>query len=86
LGTIFGIENADDDPAPLAERIAESGLTAASGAALVVFFTIALQCVSTVALLARESKSTGFAMRLLLSYLVLAWIAAFAVHGLVSML
>jgi len=25
-------------------------------------------------------------MRLLLSYLVLAWIAAFAVHGLVSML
>lgn len=85
LGTIFGIENADDDPAPLAERITESGLTAASGAALVVFFTIALQCVSTVALLARESKSTGFAMRLLLSYLVLAWIAAFAVHGLVSL-
>ena len=56
LGTIFGIESADEDPASLADQIAASGLTAASGLALVVFFTIALQCVSTVALLARRSK------------------------------
>lgn len=86
LGTIFGIESADEDPASLADQIAASGLTAASGVALVVFFTIALQCVSTVALLARESKSARFAVQLLLGYLVLAWLVAWLVYSLVSLL
>ena len=86
LGTIFGIESADEDPASLADQIAASGLTAASGVALVVFFTIALQCVSTVALLAREAKSTRFAVQLLLGYLVLAWLVAWLVYSLVSLL
>lgn len=79
LGTIFGIENADADPAPLADQIAASGLSAASGVALVVFFTIALQCVSTVALLAREAKSARFAITLMVCYFVLAWIVAWLV-------
>ena len=69
LGTIFGIESADEDPAPLADQMAASGLTVASGTALVVFFTIALQCVSTVALLAREAKSARFAVALMAGYL-----------------
>lgn len=86
LGTIFGIESADEDPASLADQIADSGLTAASGVALVVFFTIALQCVSTVALLAREAKSARFAVQLLLGYLVLAWLVAWLVYSLVSLL
>ena len=86
LGTIFGIESADEDPASLADQIAASGLTAASGVALVVFFTIALQCVSTVALLAREAKSTRFAVQLLLGYLVLAWLVSWLVYSLVSLL
>ena len=86
LGTIFGIESADEDPASLADQIEASGLTAASGVALVVFFTIALQCVSTVALLAREAKSTRFAVQLLLGYLVLAWLVAWLVYSLVSLL
>ena len=86
LGTIFGIETADEDPAPLADQIAASGLTVASGAALVVFFTIALQCVSTVALLAREAKSARFAMALMVGYLVLAWLVAFGVYRLTGVL
>lgn len=86
LGTIFGIESAEDDPAPLADQITASGLTVASGAALVVFFTIALQCVSTVALLAREAKSARFAVTLMGGYLVLAWCGAFAVYRLASAL
>ena len=72
LGAISGIETADEEPAPLADQIAASGLTVASGAALVVFSTIALQCVSTVALLARETKSARFAVALMGGYLVLA--------------
>jgi ferrous iron transport protein B len=86
LGTIFGIESADEDPASLADQIAASGLTAASGVALVVFFTIALQCVSTVALLAREAKSARFAVQLLLGYLVLAWLVAWLVYSVASLL
>lgn len=86
LGTIFGIESADEDPAPLADQIAASGLSIASGAALVVFFTIALQCVSTVALLAREAKSARFAVTLMAGYLVLAWLAALMVYTLAGVL
>jgi ferrous iron transport protein B len=86
LGTIFGIETADEDPTSLADQIAASGLTAASGLALVVFFTIALQCVSTVALLAREAKSSQFALKLLMGYLVLAWTVAWLVYSLASAL
>ena len=86
LGTIFGIETVDEDPAPLADQIAASGLTVASGAALVVFFTIALQCVSTVALLAREATSARFAVSLMAGYLVLAWLAAFGVFQLAGAL
>ena len=86
LGTIFGIESADEDPASLADQIAASGLTAASGLALVVFFTIALQCVSTVALLAREAKSSQFALKLLMGYLVLAWTIAWLAYSLASAL
>ena len=90
LGTIFsiifGIESADEDLASLADQIAASGLTAASGLALVVFFTIALQCVSTVALLAREAKSSQFALKLLMGYLVLAWTIAWLVYSLASAL
>ena len=86
LGTIFGIESAEENPASLADQIAVSGLTAASGLALVVFFTIALQCVSTVALLAREAKSSRFALTLLFGYLVLAWIIAWLVYSLASLL
>ena len=86
LGTIFGIERADEEPDPLADQIKASGLTVASGAALVVFFTIALQCVSTAALLAREAQSGRFAMALMVGYLVLAWLVAFGVYRLTGAL
>jgi ferrous iron transport protein B len=86
LGTIFGIESANEDPAPLAEQITASGLTVASRAALVVFFTIALQCVSTVVLLAREAKFVRFAVALMAGYLVLAWLVAFGAYRLAGLL
>ena len=86
LGTIFGIQAADEDVAPLADRITESGLTAASGVALMVFFTIALQCVSTVALLAREAKSSKFAVVMMGSYFLLAWIVALLCYWLIQFL
>ncbi|MEZ5572957.1 MAG: ferrous iron transporter B [Halioglobus sp.] len=51
LGTIFGIESADEQMAPLVEQIQNSDMALGSGIALLVFFAIALQCISTLAIL-----------------------------------
>jgi len=76
LGTIMGIEGAEDNILPLVEQIQASALPIGSGLALLVFFAIALQCVSTVAILARESRSWSLAGRMVLTYLALAWVSA----------
>jgi ferrous iron transport protein B len=57
LGTLFGIESADENVESLISQVRDSGLTLPSGLALLVFFAIALQCVSTVAVLQQELKS-----------------------------
>jgi len=79
LGTIFGIEGAEDDMTPLVDQIQASGLPLGSGLALLVFFAIALQCVSTVAILAREAGSSSIALRMLVGYLVVAYALAWLV-------
>jgi ferrous iron transport protein B len=76
LGTIFGIEGAEDNMLPLVDQIQASALPLGSGLALLVFFAIALQCVSTVAILARESNSWRVALTMLVTYLVAAYLAA----------
>jgi ferrous iron transport protein B len=85
LGTIMGIEGAEDNIVPLVEQVQASALPLGSGLALLVFFAIALQCVSTVAILAREANSWKLALRMVIAYLCLAWAAAwitFQVTGL----
>ena len=82
LGTIFGIEAADQNMAPLVEHIQASSLSLGSGIALLVFFAIALQCVSTLAILSKESKSSGLAVKLFAGYFVFAYVAALAVYQL----
>ena len=54
LGTLFGIEDADENFVSLTQQIQDSGLPVGSGLALLVFFAIALQCVSTLAVLAKQ--------------------------------
>jgi len=76
LGTIMGIEGAEDNILPLVEQIQASALPLGSGLALLVFFAIALQCVSTVAILAKEANSWRLALRMVVAYLCLAWCAA----------
>ena len=87
LGTIMGIEGAEDNILPLVEQVQASTLPLGSGLALLVFFAIALQCVSTVAILAREAQSWRLALRMVVGYLIVAWVAAwmtFQVAGLWS--
>lgn len=53
--------------------------TFATCAGLVVFFLIALQCLSTVAVIRRESGSVKFALGQMASFIVVAWVLAVAV-------
>ena len=86
LGTIFGIEAADQDMTPLVEHIQASDLTIGSGLALLVFFAIALQCVSTLAILAKESGSGSLAVKMFAAYFLFAYAAAVAVYQLAGLL
>jgi ferrous iron transport protein B len=79
LGAIFGIEGADENYVPLADYIQESGLALGSGFALLVFYAIALQCVSTLAVLNKETGSLKLPALMFASYMVLAYSLAFVV-------
>ena len=86
LGTMFGIEGADENMVPLVDQIQASGLPLASGVALLVFFAIALMCVSTLAILSRESRSYSLAVKMFLAYGALAYISAIAVFNITNWL
>jgi ferrous iron transport protein B len=86
LGTIFGIEAADENMAPLVEHIQASELTIGSGLALLVFFAIALQCISTLAILSKESESTSLAVKMFAGYFLFAYVMAVAVYQLTALL
>ncbi len=86
LGTIFGIEGAEENMVPLVEHIQGSDLTLGSGLALLVFFAISLQCVSTMAILARESESGSLVLKMFAGYFLLAYLAALSVYQLTSLL
>jgi ferrous iron transport protein B len=86
LGTIFGIESADENMTPLVQHIQASDMSIGSGLALLVFFAIALQCVSTLAILSKESATRYFALKLFVGYMLLAYAAAFAIYNLAAVL
>ncbi len=73
LGTLFGLENAEENIISLAENVQNSGLPLASGVALLVFFAIALQCVSTMAILSKESGSWRLPLQMFVGYMLLAY-------------
>lgn len=80
LGTLFGIEGADENIAGLAANIQADGLTLGAGIGLMLFYVVALQCVATVATIKGETGSGKIAWGLFVCYGLLAyfiaWIAA----------
>jgi ferrous iron transport protein B len=80
LGTLFGIESADENIAGLAANIEQDGLALGAGIGLMLFYVVALQCVATVATIKGETGSRKIAWGLFVGYgllaYVLAWIAA----------
>ena len=80
LGTIFGIESVDEKMAPLVQHIQNSDMALGSGIALLVFFAIALQCVSTLVILSKESGSRSLAVKMFAAYFLFAYIAALGAY------
>jgi len=80
LGTIYGIEgNGEDEGAGALQKAIQRDLTPAGAVALLVFFAFAMQCMSTSAVVRRETGGwkwpiLQFAYMTALAY-VSAWIA-----------
>jgi ferrous iron transport protein B len=82
LGVVYGIEDAGDDSTPLAEKLrtakrpdGTSVYSVRTGLALLAFFVLACQCMSTVAAIRRETQSWRWPA-LVLAYTYAAGFAA----------
>ncbi len=78
LGTIYGIQGKDDSTG-LQEAL-KKDLDLPSAVALLVFFAFALQCMSTLAVVRRETGSWKWPLLQFLYMGVLAYVCAFATH------
>lgn len=77
LGTIYGLEESDESSPELQGRLRQD-LTLGSAVALMIFFVFALQCMSTVAVVRRETGGWKWPALQFGYMLVLAWLGAFA--------
>jgi ferrous iron transport protein B len=78
LGTLFGTNS--DEIAPLSELMAAQNYSVASSLSLIVFFAIALQCVSTLAVLKKELPKKNTVYYLFFGYLAFAYAASFITY------
>ena len=94
MGAIYNVESSDDDDhlgvavgaRMRAEKNPITGNPAydiGTGAALLAFFAFAQQCMSTFAVMRRETSGWKWPLLQSVSYLVLAWVAAFIVRTIV---
>lgn len=82
MGVVYAVE--EDDEAGIASGVRNS-LSLPGALALLVFFMIALQCVSTVAVTRQETGSWGWAAAQFVALGVLAWGAAVGTFQLASL-
>ncbi len=86
LGTIFGIENAEENFVGLVDSLNASGFTLASGVALLVFYAIALQCASTLAMMKKELGNWKAPIAVFFSYGILAYVLGWVSYVFVNSL
>src|SRR5262249_7106392 len=93
LGIVHGIEGAADDSAPLAEKLREAKHPDGTpvygvrmGLALLAFFVLACQCMSTIAAIRRETSSWRWPALVMAYTYTLGYAAAVAVYQLSSLL
>ena len=88
MGLVYGIAGeVDEESAPLRDRIraetratGEPVYTPLVGLSLMVFFALACQCMSTIAVVRRETKSWRWPAFLFGYMTILAWLASFLVY------
>jgi ferrous iron transport protein B len=86
LGVVFGVTDADETDATLRSSLARATwpdgrrlMTPLVGVSLMVFFVLACQCMSTLAVVKRESGSWRWPALLFTYMTVVAWVASFLV-------
>lgn len=91
LSTIYSVHQEDDNPTPLIERLrlekrpdGTPTYSLASGASLLVFYVYAMQCMATLAVVKRETKSWKWPLFQLGYMGVLAYLGAFITYTLLS--
>jgi ferrous iron transport protein B len=87
LGVVFGIGEADEENKPLRQALRDARhadgtpvMTPLSGISLMIFFLLACQCMSTLAVVRRESGSWKWPVFLFSYMTVLAYMASLAVY------
>jgi ferrous iron transport protein B len=84
LGTIYGMEGTDEHSASLQNAL-RSDLTPAGAVALLVFFAFALQCMSTIAVVRRETGGWRWPAAQLAYMTGMAYVCAFLTNRVLSM-
>lgn len=88
LGTLYGIESANDHMQSLTDKLHSGGMGLATALALAVFYSLAMQCVSTLAVIKKETGSWKIPALLFVGMTIIAYIAAaitfFLTNALVS--
>ena len=87
LGIVYAVGDPGDDTSDLQAAIRADRhpdgtpvWTMATAASLLVWFVLAMQCMSTTAVVRRETGSWGWAIGQMVGLNVIAWLAAFAVY------
>ncbi|MBX2813587.1 MAG: ferrous iron transport protein B [Myxococcales bacterium] len=88
LSLVYGVQDGGDDPSPLRKRLRQQVhpktgqpvFTPLVGLSLLAFFLLALQCMSTVAAIRRETQSWNWPLFALVYSGVLAWGTALLIY------
>jgi ferrous iron transport protein B len=87
LGLVFGIGETDDEALPLREKLAgerrpdgSAAYTPLIGLSLMVFFALACQCMSTLAVVKRETRTWRWPAFLFVYMTTLAYVSSFIVY------
>jgi ferrous iron transport protein B len=91
MATLYSVGEADETSIPLRQKMAKARradgspvYTLATGMSLMVFYAFAMQCMSTIAIVKRETRSWKWPMIQLAYMTGLAYIAALLVYQLLK--
>ncbi|MGB1041932.1 MAG: ferrous iron transport protein B [Tenacibaculum sp.] len=92
LATIYSVENNDEDTATIKEKMAseinvvtgKKRFDLATGISLLLFYAFAMQCMATLAIVKRETKSWKWPLVQLVGMGLLAYLSAFGAYQILS--